>query len=362
MMNVPFLSVALAAPLLLSPVPTAAPVAPPSAAPLLGAPIAWAPSPQDADVDERRQRQENPELTVRYFQPSRAPVDDLVNALQRLVLSNPTGDFRYFTLQTLGGTLLVQGPTAIMPEVLKLAQELDQNYVAGGRVPGIDQSHHQYRVRNVSLAHLEQALQFLDRNRMQQFAGPPRGLQFSYVYGSGMVQMSGMEEYVERAKQVIAEVDVPQPSLMLSCFLLKGTSEAKSSPNLPASLQRDLSALVPYEGFEIMSSGMLPTNASSDMQLRVDLEDQQGSFELVMRPAAYDAERGLLALEQIDFQLNLQHREVTAESAGAQMMSTVNTRRSFSTSTTLATDRYSVLGAVGGDPVFVVVRLTETTR
>ena len=76
MMNAPFLSVALAAPLLFAPAPpVAALAAPPSGAPLLGAPVTWAPSLQDADVDERRQRQENPELTVRYFQPSRAPVD-----------------------------------------------------------------------------------------------------------------------------------------------------------------------------------------------------------------------------------------------------------------------------------------------
>lgn len=342
MMNAPFLTVALAAPLLFAPSMS------PSA-------------PQDLDGDQRQEQVEQT-ITVRYFQPAKAPVDSLQNAIQRLMMTNPSGLYRFVTLQTLGGTLLLQGPDEVLPDVLKLARELDENYVGGGLVPTMDQSHHQYRVRNVSLEHLEQALRFLDRNTMQQFQQQPRGLQLSYVYGSGMVQMSGSDEYVARAKQVIAEVDVPQPSLMLSCYLVRGTSKAESSPKLPAALLRDLSALVPYEGFAIMSSGMLPTNASSDMELNVDLEDQAGSFELSMRPAAYDAEKGLLALEKIVFELQLLHREPMSDSNGSRTTSVTATRRSFSTSTTLATDRYSVLGAVGGDPVFVVVRLTELTR
>ncbi len=340
MMNAPFLSVALAAPLLFA--PTTSPS-----------------SPQDADMD-RRQEQVQPQLTVRYFKPAKAPVDSLQSALLRLMMARPGDSFRFVTLQTLGGTLLLQGPDETLPDVLKLARELDENYVGGaGQSPGIDQMHHQYRVRNVSLEHLEQALQFLDRNRMQQYPGQPRGLHLSYVYGSGMVQMSGSDEYVARAKQVIAEVDVPQPSLMLTCYLIRGRSEVQSDARIPAALARDLSALVPYEGFELMSSGMLPTNANNDMELRVDLEEQKGAFTLAMRPAAFDPDKGLLALSKVNFELSLNQKQTDDNGT---LIGMTSTRRSFETSTSLATDRYSVLGAVGGDPVFVVVRLTQVGR
>jgi len=339
MMNAPFLTVALAAPLLFAP----------SMSPSM---------PQDAQGDQR-QEETQPALTVRYFKPAKAPVDGLQNTLQRLMMSNPNTSYRFVTLQTLGGTLLLQGPDGALPEVLKLARELDENYVGGGQMPTIDQGHHQYRVRNVSLEHLEQALRFLDRNTMQQYPGQPRGLHLSYVYGSGMVQMSGSDEYVARAKQVIAEVDVPQPSLMLTCYLVRGRSEGESDARVPAALVRDLSALVPYESFELMSSGMLPSNANGDMQLRVDLEDQKGVFELGMRPAAYDPDKGLLALSKVDFELSLNQEQMSDD---GELIGRTSTRRSFETSTSLATDRYSVLGAVGGDPVFVVVRLTQVNR
>ncbi len=352
MIATPFLTVALAAPLFL--------------------PGAAGPPQRPGQTSEQPAFQQPTEYLVEYYQPQRANVNELQSTLMRLaqsmVMTTQSGTssgadplLRYATFQSYGGTLLVYAPSTSMPGLMELARRMDDNYVRPDQAGREELVQHQYRVRHVSLDSAEQALRFLDRNTMQQMSPIPAGMRLSYVDGAGLVLMSGTQSYVDQARAVLAELDVPRPSLMVTCYLLRGRGDAQSSQGIPPALARDLAALVPYEGFTLLSSGMLPTDGAGPMLLRVDLEDEQGTFELGMTPAAYDPQTGILALDKLSFELELNGVENSGVGEEKTSRRTVD-RRFFTTSTSLATDRYSVVGAVGEDPVFVVVRLTQVAR
>ena len=296
----------------------------------------------------QRERQQN--LIIEYYTPTKAPVVVLNNAMIGVYRGKPTHNGIMTSFQVFGESLLIQGSAGEMPETLSLVAQMDQNYVGAGEHTATTEEQFLYKLRYVSSNAVREALQSMDRNFMQQRQGQePRGLSIGYVEERGVVLVRGTAAEVSKAKAILTELDVAPPNLMISCYLVQGKAGA-STPSLPAALVRDLSALVPFEGFELLSSGMLPSDASSQLGLDVELEAGKGEFSLEMYPAAYDEDRGLLKLSSIKFKMSL-YTNVSGKRE--------RTQRSFSTSTSLATDKFTVLGAVGADPVFVVVRMTQ---
>jgi hypothetical protein len=284
---------------------------------------------------------------IEYYTPRKASVVPLNNTIVSLLQARY---MRGVHFSVLGETLLIQAQASLMPEVLALVEQVDRNYATRGERAAIDEEQVIYKLKYVSLNAVREALRFMDRAFMpNQPATAPTGLSIGYVEERGVILVRGSSADVAQAVAILAELDVAPPSLMLTCYLVQASTE-ESSPRLPAALVRDLAALVPYKGFELLSSGMLPSNGGSELGLDVELAGDRGEFNLTMRPAAYDPKLGLLSLSQIKFQMSLN------ETVDGKRQ---RTQRSFATSTSLATDKFTVLGAVGADPVFVVVRMTQ---
>ena len=297
-------------------------------------------------------------VVVQYFAPTKAPVEELSEALRFLYSTRRRGAGEAMPLfQPLGETLLIQTSQETLEEVLRIAGDCDANYVGRGENSATSQEQWQYEVKHVALDSVRKALRYLDRSTFieEGTAGglaprAARGLRISYVDERGLLIAQGTAAEIERARLILRDLDVPRSRLMLTCYVVQGSNE-ESTEALPAELLRDLGKLVPFAGFELLSTGVLPTDASREVSMSVDLDDQRGSFELEMLPSAYDARSGQLALSSITFKMVL--------NPGAPAASRSSTRRSFQTSTSLRTDRYTVLGAVGATPVFVVVKLTD---
>lgn len=338
-----FLSALLPAALslpMVGPWPTAvvAPLLPPS-------------SVQDSDVTSLHSKAPS-RLRVEYYTPSKAPVRLLSTSLGQMFVTARNNDARQIVpyLHSFGETLLIQAPEDKMSEVLELIRRTDENYVGEQEQAAHSLEQWSYEVKHISLDSVASALHLIQMEGDPTRAGfsrPP--FQTTYVQERGMLICHGSKEQVSRAQAIVHELDVAPKQLMLSCYLLKGADV--SSPNLPVDLTGDLSKLVPYKGFEILSSGLLPTDAGSDMSMTVDLDGGMGMFRLNLSPSAYEAQSGKLSLSNVQFYMELVEERVGRGQSRSS--------RSFETSTSLRRGQYTVLGAVGADPVFLVIRLDE---
>ena len=162
------------------------------------------------------------------------------------------------------------------------------------------------------------------------------------------------QSVVNEIKTLLAEVDVPVEQVLVTAYLVRGwnsTVEASGSkatgPGLPADLKEHLGRLVPGLEFESAGFAMLQTAVlpSRNGQVGLQLIDvgQGAEFSLSFAPTAYDSQTGSLSVEDCS---------LTA-------LTQSGTQRIFSTNTVFRGGEYTVLGATGAKPMFVIVRLTK---
>ena len=116
----------------------------------------------------------------------------------------------------------------------------------------------------------------------------------------------------------------------------------------------NLKKLVPMAGYEQMAVGVIRSSVLSGNGIRLQAEvDSRVSYGLTLDPAAYDVTSGELALSKCEFSLT----QTTFKQPDD--VPTRQNRHNFQTQVTLRPGEYTVIGTVGGDPVFVVLRLSK---
>lgn len=161
---------------------------------------------------------------------------------------------------------------------------------------------------------------------------------------------------VAELKTLLEEVDVPADQVLVTAYLVRGWTLGDETPSLPTELTEHLSRLVPglpleFAGFAMLRSTVMPVRSSGSagvyqgppLKLKLTGSGPSEDYLLSFRPSAYDRETGTLTVE--DCQLN---QQVETGLDGV-----------FSTNTVFRGDEYTVLGATGAKPIFVVVRLTR---
>lgn len=294
--------------------------------------------PQD---DPAARREEASTLVVEYYQPTKASARDLAVAMQQLAQAGEA----YYGLPAFvvyGDTLLVKEDEERMPETLATLRRLDGAFVEepGWKEPVVETF--RYQVRHVPLNSVLDGLR-------GAFQGAPRGPvapSIGSIDDRSTVVFRGSSEDVKEVRQLVEALDVPLPQLLITLYIIEGVEKADADPRLPADLARDLATLVPYEAFSALSMGILSNDTVSPLELQTTTRGDGGEFELKMYPQAYDGETGTLTLGKIEFEAMM-----FDASAGKK------NRLSFHTSTSLRRGQYTVLGAVGSDPVFVVAKM-----
>lgn len=313
--------------------------------------------PQDHDA-EAAEEMASYELVLEYYRPQRASADSLLRLMNQLTASGffshkvQMGGGSYVlaepALLLFGDTLLVKDSRGEIAETMAQLRELDALYEepgeGGGRASGGELL--TFQLSHIAIGQAEGALFSLFRAVTPTPAGageaPPT---LSFVPERNLVLVRGTKAQVREAKTVLERLDVPRPRVMLSCYVVAGAESAGGDGRVPADLAADLGQLVPYAGFDLLSSAFLPSDTSGPLRLKVELDGRDGDLELSMRPVAYDADTGTLTLGTVDFELSL-------------LEDSRKNRRAFTTSTNLRNGEYTVLGAVGADPVFVVIKLS----
>lgn len=297
-------------------------------------------------------------VIVEYYQPKKADVHILSDTMSRICRSGTIShkasavNGGFITLQpeflVYGETLLVTDTRTEMANTLALLGELDANYREAKPGPGgaTEIELYAYSVTHVSMRTVQNPLNQLFQG--QQVAGrgaPEPRPSISFVEENRQVLVRGTRAQIVAAMEVLKSLDVPQPRVMLSCYLISGAPAEENDDRVPADLVRDLSALVPYKGFELLSAASLPSDTNGRISLEVKLESGDGEMTLQMDPVAYDKVSGTLTLGDVRFYLS--------QGDGKQ-----NNTKQFTTSTSLHQGEYTVLGSVGATPVFMVIKMT----
>ena len=168
-------------------------------------------------------------------------------------------------------------------------------------------------------------------------------------------------EQIAEMRRLLSSVDVPGEQANFTLYVIRGLdaapAEAQGSHGrrkLPEGVATHLSRMLPMAYYETLSSGVLRSSLRGDLELSTAGGDQT-KFKLEMRPAAFDRETGTLTLERLRF--TAQFAAVPGQGSDGREAPRKSSEQSFETAVSIVAGEYTVLGSVGVDPLFVVVRM-----
>ncbi|MBL8842951.1 MAG: hypothetical protein JNL90_15640 [Planctomycetes bacterium] len=253
----------------------------------------------------------------------------------------------------------------------QLAVQQATNEASGGVFREAKRITREFRPRHVPLALLQQALQPFERFLVVGIN--EQRPNFNWIVPANLLLVEEKAERLEEIATLIERIDRPAPQLQVTALILQSNplgTAAGGTADLPGELGEALALMAPSAEFSVLSSAVLRCTVRPDRRCRLssseDLSKSVASepaahraglppasnpsrWELSFAPAAFDAEHGTLELSQCNFELQ------RAQSHGAQASSSAN--QSFETEFTAAIGEWTVIGAVGAQPVFVALRL-----
>lgn len=316
---------------------------------------------QTINSPQQEEQLDDYDQVIQYYQPKRASAETLLDMMNVLIMSGgmehktrvgeDNFNFSRPLVMTYGNSLLVKDTRKEIARTFAMLTDLDENYreLKQAKAQRSEQPQlFQYTFTHISLDSARIALRSLydAQRRAGGQPGDPAPPQLSFVDEQGQILVRGTVEQIAEVHDILKKLDVPRPHITLSFFLIQGCAEEDNDDRVPLDLSRDLGELVPFAGFKLLSSAIVPSDGSGQIQLDVQLEDDRGTVNLELTPAAYDATAGTLALERAQVLLHLSENGRNSTSA-------------IRTSTSLEAGRYTVLGAVGADPVFMVIKLSK---
>lgn len=278
------------------------------------------------------------DLVLQPYRPRNVAASDLAAGVQatlgrRFFVTERGGSAGGIVTNTtlVGGVLLVFDEPEYAKSVLDLCAEID---LAPPEAP-VEYGTLSYRTRYISLERAEDTLRTMRRR-----------VELSFDEQGGRVIAKGTRDELDALEKLLVEADVPDPRVMVTCYLLQGVLGGESAPSalLPEDLARDLGELLPQFSFGAAGFAMLQSSIAPGRSLRLVVATELASdYLLQFEVGAYDAESGQLTAERC------QLMEQTIE--GQVQV--------FSTDTVLSAGEYTVLGATGAEPILLVVRLEK---
>jgi hypothetical protein len=294
------------------------------------------------------------ELILRYYSPQIADSRSVASVMERFYrrefyvksedgsISGPVRN-----IQAFGESVMIYDTPEFVDRVLEAMVSLEE---AATRDPNNPTGERAMQLSVVEYAPRYQPVknlyQLLDPFRKDIVVGfldtPSRGRQAQIARNITMLEepatlvLRDTAESVEEMVSLLRRMDQPAPQVLISVWLLRGSHEPQQG-ELPADLVQNLSNLVPFPGFTRESMGVLRSSVIAGQAMTIRGDMHQDRFELKLIPGGYDVDARQLAITACEFY------------AGQQ---------GFSTSTVVSAGEYTVLGATGSDPVFVVLQVS----
>jgi hypothetical protein len=236
-------------------------------------------------------------------------------------------------------TLVVRDTPEQAKRILATLQELDQKAAPAEKAPAAQSQTTIYTPRHVVANDLMRAV--------HPFV---RGSELSQLGQEQRILLSGSAERIHELNALLGSLDLPRPQVVITAYLVRGSSEdqAISSAALPKELVENLRKLLPMQAFELVATSVVRASVAGDAIGVNAAPSPSISYTMSMLPAAFDPQSGQLTLSKLSFQV-VEGQNVPGMPQPA--------RQSFETSLSVRAGEYAVLGAVGGDPIFVVLRV-----
>ena len=276
------------------------------------------------------------DLMLEHFTPQYAPAERLhqlgfeMAGCQREVLTSSGEDSTYVSnLFSFGDSVMIYDTPEHVASLRLLLTTLDSAYESSGEG---------YGVASIKILHLSQT-------RVRSLLDSFYPGDFEYVAERNTVLLRGSNEDNARAASLLEGLDQPTTQVLISCFLIRGAdSPDDHDERVPEELATHLSTLLPYESFELFSQAVLrssvhPANGQIELRMEPDSPSAAGVLELL--PGGFDPETQTLTLDRCKFGFSYEE----------DPPSTL-----FRTSTAIRAGEYTVLGAAGMSPMFVVLR------
>ncbi|TAH37454.1 MAG: hypothetical protein EYC70_10820 [Planctomycetota bacterium] len=302
------------------------------------------------------------DLSFVSYRPRFMTLDDLFNHASEFFRRDLNVDDHYVSnLVTLGDTILVYDTPQAAQRIVQDLREFDELLAEELQKPP-DYLLMEYRPRGLSLNSLNQALSPFHRS-IEVYDALGNGMSFdnvSVVEENGLLVLRDEPEMLRQMKDLLDRIDRPVPQVMLTCYVLRGPTSGEQAPGqaIPAELQRTLQALLPGTTLVAEALGMLRTTTAAGKELAFNMDglavartedgtQYRRSYRLLLNTGAFDANAGILNLEYCSFSLSDPME---------------GDREVFSTSTTIHSNEYAVLGVVGAQPLFIVLQGKPVTQ
>ena len=166
----------------------------------------------------------------------------------------------------------------------------------------------------------------------------------------GLLVVRETPDRLKEIHELLKRIDTPKPQVLITCQLIRGGKDIEAGA-LTGELYAHMEKLVPGFRFDQVGFGMLQSAVVPGGMVSLKLDTNYGdSYELSFQPVALEQETGTLSVANCT--LFKQRRQAQgAVHAGDSRV------RVFSTDTMFRGNEYTVLGASGMDPIFVVVRV-----
>ncbi|MEW6074427.1 MAG: hypothetical protein AB1726_17765 [Planctomycetota bacterium] len=313
-----------------------------------GAAVASAAKRQFPVVDES-------ELTIWQFAPRFREAETLYKFAGQSLARNYEVERRGGSGSTIVANMSLLGDTIVLydvPEQVKrissMLQELDV-------APRVELTTFEYHPRYVAISSLSGALRSYQRHIVLTDAhGQSRADNIAWMQDRSVVIVRDTKEAVAEIQALLARIDVPEPQVTITCWVIRGGKEG-SGAGLPAELTENLARLVPELRFTAAGFALIRTAAAPGRPVELHIEGTGAdTYDLAFVPSAYDPKMGSLTIDQCQ----LKHRRIeTAPASEGRPAQFSAATELFTTNTILRGGEYTVLGATGTEPVFLVVRL-----
>lgn len=313
---------------------------------------------KEAKKDEKKEEAPKPIdsalVAISHFTPKRADVNEL-NA----VVSRMAGRTLYViadgvisrapNLSTLGNSIVVYDTKEASARIHEALNRLDE--ISGGTGPSAPLFSEEIVPKFIGLQDLSGALNsYMRRVSVTDPNGRRDEFQnISLLQQRGVVVVRDTQENLIEIKRLVARLDVAVPQVLVTCHLVQGSKEEKSATGLSPDLVDNLMKLVPYRSFELLGTGMIRTAAKGDrpVELSMNVNDTT-DCRMQIRPSGWNPDEQVLILDDIGMTID---RMPTAGGGPAR-------RQTFQTRTNLKAGEFTVVGAFGGQPIFVVLTVT----
>lgn len=202
------------------------------------------------------------------------------------------------------------------------------------------------RLEHVSIKEALEALGPLART-VQEGPNQPN---VTPMVGRNLLFIRDREAQIAEMRRIIAIIDRPQPQVMIRCRILKGCTDdadgadARLAQLIPAGL-RELTRL-PH--FEVLAAGAIRSTTAAATDIEMQMSGEAGlSAQLRMTTAGYSDDTRTLRLGRIEFAFL---GGLGPDRGGRQ-------QHTLRTATTLADGEVVAIGALGEDPIFVILEM-----